>query len=42
MPEWALLIFMNRYNLTRVEALDQVRKHDIAHTMNTSDNFDCI
>lgn len=27
-PEWALLIVMEKYNLTRAEALEQLKKQD--------------
>lgn len=38
-PEWALLIFMEKYNLTRANALDQLQKQDRA-MMDTEYAFD--
>lgn len=39
-PEWALLIFMKRYQLTRTDALEQIIKHEKAYSLNVPTDFD--
>lgn len=40
LPEWALRIFMDRFVLTRAEALDHLRKHEKANVANAQIDLD--
>lgn len=40
LPEWALRIFMDRFDLTRKEAIDHLTKHERANVLNARVDYD--